>query len=257
MVQTRVIASLTLIDQGVYRTQRFKKPTYIGDPVVAVKIFNEKEVDEMMIVDITPKRCWTDEKLELLEEIASEAFMPMAYGGNIGSVEQAACIFAMGYEKVAVNTAALTDLAVVEETVKTFGSQSVIGSLDAKKRMFKGYQVYGNLGRTRSSYSPVEQARRLVDAGVGEILVNSIDRDGSMTGYDLELVRSVVDAVGVPVVAMGGAGTVDDLVAGAKEGGASGVAAGSMFVFQGRQHRGVLINYPKPDQLREAFSGRI
>jgi imidazole glycerol-phosphate synthase subunit HisF len=257
MANVRVIACLTLMDQGGYRTRRFNKPRYIGDPVVAVKIFNEKEVDEMLIVDISRDRTWNNEKLELLHEIASEAFMPMAYGGNISSIDEAARMFRMGYEKVAINTAALRNQDLIEELVGVYGSQSIIGALDVKKGLFGDYKVYGNLGRTRTGIRATDHAERLVKAGAGELLVNSIDRDGSMEGLDLKLVRSVVDRVSVPVIAMGGAGSIDDLSKAVTEGQASAVCAGSLFVYQGSEHRGVLINYPKPEELKRAFPGKI
>ena len=251
MFAPRVIPALTLIEDGLYRTKRFKKPSYVGDPLNAVRIFNEKEVDELIVLDITPAHSWNEERLQLLEEMAAEAFMPMALGGNISTVGHVERAFAMGYDKVVINTASIGNLDLVEKLTGRFGGQSIVISIDVGKKMFGGRTVYSNLGRKSAHIDPVDQALRCEQAGAGEIIIRSIDHDGLMNGFDLELIARVSAAVSVPVVATGGAGSMDDfrLALGA---GAHAVSAGSMFVYHG-PHRAVLINYPGPKEIQNVL----
>lgn len=241
MFVPRVIPALTLIEDGLYRTKRFRKPSYVGDPLNAVRIFNEKEVDELVVLDITPEHRWKEERLQLLEEIASEAFMPMALGGNISTVEHVERAFQMGYDKVVINSAAISNIELIETLTGRFGGQSIVISIDVGKKMFGGCSVFTNLGRKATGVDPVEHALRCEQAGAGEIIIRSIEHDGLMQGFDVDLIAQVSAAVSVPVVATGGAGSAEDL-AQALSAGAHSVSAGSMFVYHG-PHRAVLINY--------------
>ena len=248
MLKTRVIPCLLVQGQRLVKTRAFRNPRYIGDPINAVRIFNEKEVDELVVLDITATTEHTPPNLRLISEMASECFMPLAYGGGIRSLEHIQSIFSLGVEKVVINSEAAARPAFVRDAATKFGSQSVIVSVDAKKKWFEGYEIYARSGRMGTGLDPVRFARDMESAGAGEILLNSIDRDGTMQGYDLELIRAVSQAVSIPLIACGGAGTLADLAAAVKQGGASAVAAGSMFVFHGK-HRAVLISYPSPAEL--------
>lgn len=252
MIQTRVIPCLLLHNAGLVKTLRFKEPKYLGDPINIVRIFNDKEVDELVFLDITATPERKGPPFELLRKIASECFMPLCYGGGVADIGTMKALYKLGIEKVALNTAAVRSPSIVSAASKEFGAQSVIVSIDVKKKWLGGYEVFTHGGRRGSGMDPAEHARNMESEGAGEILVNSIDRDGTMGGYDLELVRRVSGAVGIPVVACGGAGSVGDLGLVVKEGGASAAGAGSMFVFQG-VHRAVLISYPTQREIREVF----
>lgn len=252
MIQPRVIPCLLLRDAGLVKTVRFKNPTYLGDPINIVRIFNDKEVDELVFLDITATRERKAPPLELLAKIAGECFMPLCYGGGVADIVTMTTLYGLGLEKVAINTAAVERPSIVAAASKAFGSQSVVVSMDVKKGLFRGYEVWTRCGRRATGLDPVEHARRMEGEGAGEILLNSIDRDGTMSGYDIELVRRVSGSVTIPVVACGGAASVEDLGRVVKEGGASAAGAGSMFVFQGT-HRAVLIKYPTQRELRETF----
>lgn len=252
MLKNRVIPSLLLNDGGLVKTRQFKDPVYIGDPINAIRIFNEKEVDELVLLDIRAGIEGREPDLSLIEEVASECFMPLAYGGGVTTLDQARSILRMGVEKIVVNTALHTQPEFVREAVSEFGSQAIIGSVDVRRKMLGRYEATILSGSKRVSPDPVEQARYAESLGVGEILLQSIDRDGSMSGYDIGLISSVSQAVGIPVIACGGAGTLEDFRAAITEGHASAVAAGSMFVFYG-PHRAVLISYPEYTDLCELF----
>lgn len=248
----RVIPCLLLRGRGLVKTTKFKEPKYLGDPRNVVKIFNEKEVDELALVDITASAENRQPDFELVREIVSEAFMPVAYGGGIRSVDDARKMLGLGVEKIIVNTHALKSPAFVAEAARQFGSQSVVVCLDVKRGFFGKYEVHSDAGRRGTGRNPVELAREMEDLGAGELVVQSIDRDGTMEGYDIDLVRSVTSAVRIPVIALGGAGKVAHLGEVVRDGGASAAAAGSMFVFQGK-HRAVLISFPDQVELREAL----
>jgi cyclase len=250
MNKTRVIPVLLLRGQGLVKTVKFKDPKYVGDPINAVRIFNEKEVDELVFLDIaaTPERRGPD--FDLLADITGEAFMPMAYGGGITALDQVRRIFALGFEKVIINSAAYRNLALISEAVAVFGSQSIVGCIDIRKTVFGRYELCSGSSQVRERAALSEHLAALLNAGVGEILVNSVDRDGTMSGYDLKLLQEVSASVSVPVVACGGAGSVDHFAQAVEEGHASAVAAGSLFVFMG-PHRAVLINYPDREVLSE------
>jgi cyclase len=243
-----VIPCLLLSGERLVKTIRFTQPTYVGDPINAVKIFNEREVDELAILDISATRERRDPPYEHLRTIAGECFIPLSYGGGIRTVEQARRLFSIGVEKVLINTAAADNPALLGAIAAEYGSQAVIAGVDVKTDWLGRTRVFTHAGSTNTGREPIEYAKAMAGNGAGEILLNSIDRDGTMTGYDLELIGQVSNAVPVPVVACGGAGSIADLAA-AIGAGASAVAAGSLFVFAGPR-RAVLINYPSPAELR-------
>jgi len=243
MYRARVIPCLLLRGHGLVKTRKFKDATYVGDPVNAVRIFSEKEVDEIIVLDIDATREGRPPNYELIAEIAGECFMPMAYGGGISQLSQVRQLIRSGVEKVVINSAAAESTGVITESADTFGSQAVVAAVDVRRTLLGGYKVVTKSGTNETKLKLEEYLQRLQAAGAGEIFINSVDRDGTMTGYDLELLRIASRTVKVPVVACGGAGSVEHLQQAIKEGGASAVAAGSMFVFHGR-HRAVLINYP-------------
>ncbi len=253
LIRPRVIPVLLLRNRGLVKTVRFKDPIYLGDPINVVKIFNDKEVDELVFLDITATAEGRRPPFDILSEIASECFMPLGYGGGVRTVEDIKTILGVGIEKVSINSRAVEFPTFVRQAADQAGSQSVMVSIDVKKTVLGRYQVVTQGGRRTTSLDPVRFAVQMAEMGAGEILLNSIDRDGTMQGYDIELVRRVAHSVDIPVVACGGAAKIDDLVVAVRDGGASAAAAGSMFVFQGK-HRAVLISYPSELALRAAFS---
>ena len=248
MVRKRVIPCLLLKDRGLVKTVKFKEPKYVGDPINAIRIFNEKEVDELVLLDIEASKLGQEPNYELIAEVAGECFMPICYGGGIKTLAQAEKIFALGIEKISINTAALADLGLIRQIADKFGSQSVVGAMDCRKGFWGGYSVYSENGSKDTKRSPVEWAHALESSGVGEIFLNSVDRDGTQKGFDVGLVESVVTQVHVPVIACGGAGSTADLIELFDRTGVSAVAAGSLFVFHGK-HRAVLISYPDINKL--------
>ena len=250
MNKTRVIPVLLLRGKGLVKTTKFKDPKYIGDPINSVRIFNEKEVDELVFLDISATPQGRGPDFDLLADIAGEAFMPMAYGGGIRTLEQVQKVFALGFEKVIIHAAAYETAQLVRDAVAIYGSQSIVGCLDVRRTLLGRYELYTHSGQKRAAGSVRDRALELEGLGVGEIIVNAIDRDGTQSGYDIKLVREVASAVRIPVVACGGAGGIDDFVQAVQEAGASAVAAGSLFVFVG-PHRAVLINYPDRTELAQ------
>ncbi|MBO6719055.1 MAG: imidazole glycerol phosphate synthase subunit HisF [Rhizobiaceae bacterium] len=248
MYRPRVIPCLLLRGHGLVKTRKFKDAVYVGDPVNAVRIFSEKEADELTLLDIDASREGRGPNFELIEEIAGECLMPIGYGGGISSFDQVRQLIRSGVEKVIINSAAaLGSMAVISEAAAAFGSQAVVGAVDVRHRLLQGYKIAAKSGTQEIGSRLEDHVRALVDAGAGEIFVNNIDADGTMAGFDLGLVRRVADSVDVPVVACGGAGTLEHLSQAIHVGGASAVSAGSMFVFHGK-HRAVLINY-NPTEL--------
>ena len=241
MRRARVIPCLLIQGNGLVKTRKFKDPVYVGDPVNAMRIFSDKEADEIVVLDIDASKNSVEPNYELIAEMAGEAFMPMAYGGGVTSVEQVRRLIRCGIEKVVINSAAVGSLEWIREAVGIYGSQAIVGGVDVKKTLLGGYRV---VIRSAIVEAPVDLDRHisnLVSVGVGEIFVSSVDRDGSMAGYDLQLIRRVTKGINVPIVVCGGAGTINHLAEGVRNG-ASAVAAGSMFVFHGK-HRAVLISY--------------
>lgn len=252
MLRTRVIPCLLLRGDGLVKTVKFGEPKYVGDPINAVRIFNDKEVDELVFLDIMATRENREPNYELVRSIASEAFMPLGYGGGVTTVEQVNKLYAIGVEKVIINSAAVENPGLISEAAKVGGSQSVVVSIDAKQGLFGRYTVMTRGGSVNTKTNPVDAARRAEEAGAGEILLTSIDRDGTQSGYDLDLIETVTTAVSIPVVACGGAGRVEHFRE-AVDRGASALAAGSLFVFHGK-HRAVLITYPAYERLQEVLS---
>lgn len=234
---------------GLYKSMRFKDHKYVGDPINAVKIFNEKEVDEIIVLDIDATVEKRKPNLKMIREIAEEAFMPLSYGGGIVDLEQVKNILYSGVEKVIFNHSAIHKPALISETAKHFGSSSVVISIDAKRDWLGKYKVYGLNGLKNTGIDPISLAKRMEAEGAGEIFLNAIDHDGTFQGFDICLIASVAREISIPVVACGGAGTLGDFRKAIKEGGASAAAAGSYFVLQ-RPHRAVLITYPSQEELQ-------
>lgn len=252
MMRPRVIPCLLLKNKGLVKTVQFRNPTYVGDPINAVRIFNDKEVDELIFLDITASIERRSPPFEFISKIAGECFMPLTYGGGIRKIEDIKTILSLGVEKVCINSYAVENPAFIRAAADLVGSSSVVVALDVKKNARSKYEVFTYSGTRPTGLDPVQWAAEMEKMGAGELLLNSIDRDGTMQGYDIKLVRQVAEAVSVPVIACGGAGKISDLVQAVHEGKASAVAAGSMFVFHGK-HRAVLINFPTPQELAEAF----
>ncbi|MGI8602768.1 MAG: AglZ/HisF2 family acetamidino modification protein [Verrucomicrobiales bacterium] len=248
----RAIPCLLLRRQGLVKTVKFSQPRYVGDPINTVRIFNEKEVDELVFLDITATPDGHEPQFDLVEGISKECYMPFAYGGGLQTVEQVKRILGNGAEKAVINSAVHYRPALITEAANLFGSQSVVVSVDVKRGWLGKLEVVVNGGRQRTGADPISYARRAVELGAGELLVTSVDRDGTFEGYDLPLISQICSAVSVPVVACGGAGQLDDLRLVVTEAGASAAAAGSLFVYQG-PHRAVLINYPDRHVLDEMF----
>jgi cyclase len=246
MLRPRVIPCLLLHQGGLVKTMRFRNPTYVGDPVNAIRIFNDKEVDELVVLDIDASREGREPDYALVEHIAGECFMPLCYGGGVRTVEQAARLFSLGVEKVSLQTAALQDMNLLRSIADRFGSQSVIFSLDVKRGWFGRVHAFAAATRRSVSASWQKILVEAVAAGAGEVMLNVVDRDGTMSGMDQELVREASSLVSVPLVAMGGVGSTSDIEAGFRAG-ASAVGAGAFFVFHG-PNRAVLITYPRPDE---------
>jgi|ERR1035437_3073313 cyclase len=243
MNRIRVIPVLLLKNGGLYKTKQFSNPQYVGDPINTVKIFNEKEVDEIVLLDYNASIDNRPIDFTKIGEIAGEAFMPMAYGGGIRTYEDAMKVFDAGYEKIVLNSILFKNISIIESIANHYGNQSVVCSIDYKKKLFGKYCVYSHSGTKDKKISPVEWVKKLESSGAGEIFFNSIDRDGCYTGYDIDTIIQVSNAVTIPVIACGGASTIDDFKRAIHDGHASAVAAGSMFVFQ-RPHNAVLISYP-------------
>lgn len=246
----RIIPVLLIDDRDLFKTVQFGERTYLGDVVNAVKIFNRKGIDELSILDIGATRNHREPDFELLKDIASEAFMPLSYGGGITSIEQVHRLLAIGYEKVVINTGLINHPDMVKEAIAQYGSQSIVASIDAK-RVGDGYQCAICDGQKLLDKTPLDLALEAEEMGCGEIIINSIDNDGMMKGYDLQLVKSITDAVKVPVIAIGGAGGIVDLKKVIQEAGAHAAAGGSMFVFYGRL-KAVLITAPSEKELTAA-----
>lgn len=248
MNKTRVIPVLLLRGKGLVKTVKFKNPKYIGDPINSVRIFNEKEVDELIFLDITATPEGRGPDFELLSDIAGEAFMPMGYGGGITALDQVQRIFALGFEKVIIDTATYGSPQLIRDAVAIYGSQSIVGCVDVKRTLLGRYELCSNAAGVRQPVDFLSHIINLEGLGIGEIIVNAVDRDGTQSGYDLKLLKQVTSAVSVPVVACGGASGLEDFVAAVQQCGVSAVAAGSLFVFVG-PHRAVLINYPNREEL--------
>lgn len=255
MLAVRVIPCLLLQGRGLVKTIKFKSPKYIGDPVNCIRIFNEKEVDELIVLDITATPEQKKPNFGMIEEIASECFMPLCYGGGIRTIEDIKTIFSLGAEKIAINSYGIENPEFLRKAVERFGGQSIVASIDVKKKYFGGYEVVTNSARKKTSIDPAKMALSVQDMGVGEIVINSVDLDGTQAGYNTGLIKRITEMLKIPVIALGGAGCIQDFAKVVDEGGASAVAAGSMFVFHGK-HNAVLINYPKISVLEKILPHR-
>lgn len=253
MLRTRIIPVLLLESGGLVKTVKFNKPKYVGDPLNAVKIFNDKEVDEIVILDIKASKENRKPNFEAVESIASECFMPLAYGGGIENLEDIKVLFKLGVEKVVLNThASASNFQLVKEASKIFGNQSIVISIDVVKNLRGKYKIYSHsLGKVLSD-SLDEYLQEAIKSGAGEILIQSVNQDGLMTGYDTRLIKKIAAEISVPLVACGGASSVADLKRGF-EAGASALAAGSLFLFHGPL-KAVLINFPSQKKIKEIFN---
>lgn len=255
MRRIRVIPVLLLRNNGLYKTVKFNQPNYIGDPINAVKIFNDKEVDELVLLDITASAEKKPPNYKIIGEMASECFMPLAYGGGISSVDNAKKIFDLGVEKIIINTAFFSEPGFTRQLAGLYGSQSVVVSIDIKKNIFGKHHVYAPNTKPNGKLVPVQAARMAEENGAGEIILNSVGKDGTRTGFDLDLIREVSSSVKIPVVACGGADKVSDFLQ-AVSAGASAVSAGSMFVYS-KGVDSVLINYPSPKDLLDNLYSKV
>jgi cyclase len=254
MLRPRIIPCLLVREQGLVKTVRFGDGKYVGDPINAVRIFNEKEVDELMVLDIDATAAERRPDYKMIEHLAAECRMPLCYGGGVQNVEQARTIIGLGVEKVALSAAAVESPHVLGEIAATLGTQSVVAVLDVKKKPTgDGYDVWTHNGTRKTGKSPVALAAECQRHGAGEIVVNSIDRDGDMNGYDLPLARLIRAAISVPMTVLGGAGSLKHIADLLTTFGAVGAAAGSLFVFKGK-YRAVLINYPNPAEKNELWA---
>ena len=247
MLRPRIIPCLLVHNKGLVKTVNFKNPKYVGDPINAVRIFNEKFVDELMVLDIDATVQNREPDYQMIEFLAAECRMPLSYGGGVKSVEQAQRIFSLGVEKIAMSASVVDNPNLITEMAEQVGTQSVVAVVDVKKKLLGGYEVFTHNGRVNSKKDPVEFVCELERLGAGEIVINSIDNDGVMKGYDLNLVDKIRNATSLPLTVLGGAGSLGDVGALIKKHGLVGAAVGSLFVFKG-VYKAVLINYPTPTE---------
>jgi cyclase len=250
MLKTRVIPCLQLIGDSLVKTVKFKAPAYIGDPVNTVRIFNELEVDELCFLDIRATIEKRQPNIEILQQIANECFMPLSYGGGIKDFETASTIVSIGFEKIVINTESYYNPGLITQLSRHFGAQAVIASIDVKKNIWGKYHVYVHDGSEKIDVEVVEYAKRLETAGAGEILLTVMEKDGTWSGFDVEITRKVSEAVSVPIIANGGAGNIDHIEDVVKNGHASAVCLGSMVVYQ-QKGMGVLVNFPDKKELEK------
>jgi len=252
MLLPRVMPCLLIENEGLVKTVKFKNPSYVGDPINAIKIYNEKEVDELILLDIKATVEKRVPPFQLISEVTSECFMPLCFGGGVRHIDDMKKIFGMGVEKISINSYAHENPTFIREASRYFGSQSIVVSIDVKKTFSGKYIIRTHGGQRATKSDPVTFAREMEKMGAGEILLNSIDRDGQWNGYDLKLLELVCSAVDIPVIALGGAGNTTHFGKAVTNAGASAVAAGSMVVYQGKG-LGVLINFPTRDELIKAL----
>lgn len=257
MLRPRIIPCLLIQDKGLVKTVRFKNPKYVGDPINAVRIFNEKEVDELVVLDIDATSLYREPDYKTIEHLAAECRMPLCYGGGVKTVQQAQRIFGLGVEKVAISSAAIEDPTLITRIAERVGNQSVVVIVDVKKKLLGGYEIYVNNGKKATGKNAVEFVEKLKDLGAGEVVINSIDHDGVMKGYDLLLSEKIRQVTNLPLTILGGAGSLQDIEQLINKFGIIGAAAGSLFVFKG-VYKAVLINYPtqieKDSFLNKSFT---
>jgi cyclase len=252
MLRPRIIPSLLLHDKGLVKTVNFKSPKYVGDPINAVRIFNEKQVDELAFFDIDATVLGKEPDYVLIEKLANQSRMPLCYGGGVQTVEQAQKIFSLGIEKIALSSAVIKNPQLVTQIADRVGSQSVIVVLDIKKKLLGGYEVYTHNGKRSTGINPIKFAIELEQLGAGEIILNSIDQDGVMKGFDMILIDKIAENISIPLTVLGGAGSLEDIEKVIDKHGVIGVAAGSLFVFKG-PYKAVLINYPTQSEKNKVF----
>lgn len=252
MLRPRIIPSLLIHDNGLVKTVNFKNPKYVGDPINAVKIFNEKEVDELAVFDIDVSVNGNEPNYDLIEKLANQSRMPLCYGGGVKTIEQAQKIFGLGIEKIALSSAVIQNPSLITEIANRVGSQSVIVVIDVKKKLLGGYEVYIHNGKKATGINPIKFAEEAQKLGAGEIIINSIDQDGVMKGYDMNLIDKVVENLTIPVTVLGGAGSLQDVKKVIDKHKIIGVAAGSLFVFKG-VYKAVLINYPNKEEKEKLY----
>jgi imidazole glycerol-phosphate synthase subunit HisF len=256
MLRPRIIPCLLVQNKGLVKTVGFADSRYVGDPINAVRIFNEKEVDEIMVLDIDATAERRPPDFVMIENLAQECRMPLCVGGGVKTSAEIQRIIQMGVEKVAIGSAAVENPGLIAEAAERVGNQSIVVVLDVRRRPRDGgYEVWTRNGRTATGRSPLDMARDMEKRGAGEIVLNAIDRDGAMAGYDLDLVRQIRDHIGLPLTVLGGAGSLDDIDRLIAEFGAIGAAAGSLFVFKGA-YKAVLINYPNRSEKQRIFGDR-
>jgi len=249
MLKPRIIPCLLIKNKGLTKTINFDNPTYIGDPINTVKIFNEKEVDEIIFLDIEASKDNISPDFELIKDIATECFMPVTYGGGIRNIEDVKKIINLGVEKICINNHIINNPDFIKKLADEFGSQSIIASLDIKKDLFGNHKLYNHTTNKITHIDPLDFAIKLANFGAGEIFLNSVDKDGTMNGYDIEIIKKISSAVNIPLIACGGAGKFQDFK-NIINSGASSAAAGSFFIFQGK-HKAVLITYPSAKEIEE------
>ena len=252
MLRPRIIPSLLLHDKGLVKTVNFKSPKYVGDPINAVRIFNEKEVDELAFFDIDASVLNQEPDYSLIEKLANQSRMPLCYGGGVKTVEQAQRIFSLGIEKIALSSAIIENPQLVTQIAERVGSQSVIVVLDVKKKLLGGYEIYTHNGKKATGINPIKFAKEIEILGAGEIIINSIDQDGVMKGYDMNLIDKIAESISIPLTVFGGGGSLADIEKVIDKHGVIGVAAGSLFVFKG-PYKAVLINYPTQTEKNSVF----
>lgn len=247
MLFPRIIPCLLVRNKGLVKTFKFGEHKYVGDPLNAVRIFNEKQVDELMVVDIDATVQNREPDYKMIENLAMECRMPLCYGGGIKNPDQASRIFGLGVEKIALSSAVIAEPKLISDIAKRVGNQSVIVVLDVSKTLLGGYKLFTHNGKKKTGMDPVQFAKQAEDLGAGEIVVNNIDRDGMMNGYDFELIDRIRNATSIPMTVLGGAGSLTDVGELIRRHSIIGAAAGSLFVFKG-VHKAVLINYPNPSE---------
>lgn len=252
MFRPRIIPVLLLKNKGLVKSIKFRNHRYIGDPINAVKIFNDLKADELVFLDIMASKENRTISLEFIKKVGEEANMPFAAGGGISTLDQIKKIIAVGTEKVVINTSAVTEVGFIRKASEEFGSSTIVVCIDVKKRFLRDEQTWILSGTKSTSISPVDFAQQMEENGAGELIIQSIDRDGTMNGYDIPLIRKISQAVSIPIVALGGAGNMEHLKQAYSEGYANGLAVGSMFVYQGARN-GILINYPEKAEIETLF----
>jgi cyclase len=256
MLRPRIIPCLLVHDKGLVKSIQFKNHKYVGDPINAVRIFNEKEADELMLIDIDATINKVEPNYKMIQNIASECRMPLCYGGGIKNIQQAQKIFSLGVEKIALSSILIENPNIISDLACKVGSQSVVAILDVKKKLFGGYEIYTHNGKNSTGINPINFVQKIEKLGAGEIVINSIDQDGTMNGYDLKLVEQIRKSTSLPLTILGGAGSLNHIGNLIQNYGIIGAAAGSLFVFKG-VYKAVLINYPSFNEKDKLINNYI